>query len=204
MNWFANAFRMPLLFRSATWALLAAVLFGAFSLEGRAQVKEQKETPEAPLKEKKEKKEKKKKKNKSKSEEMTFDLPIPIGHGANGIKLPDRDAEGNLRMNFEIGSAFRVDEINLKLENLKIESFDETGKLDMVIEMPESSMDLKTRILTSVNPVTIHRSDFELTGGNMTFNTKTRQGKFSGPVRMLIFNRDDLDSAKKEKGEVGE
>jgi hypothetical protein len=36
----------------------------------------------------------------------------------------------------------------------------------------------------------------------MTFNTKTREGKFSGPVRMLIFDRDGLDSAK--KGEAGE
>ncbi len=184
MNWSDNALLLPRMIRPAVWALVAALLLGSFPADAWAKSKE------------------KKKKKKENPEAMTFDLPIPIGHGASGIKLPDRDDKGNLRMSFEIGSAFRVDETHLKLENLKIETFDDAGKLDMVIEMPESSMDLQTRILTSVNPVTIHRSDFEVRGGNMTFNTKTRQGKFSGPVRMLIFNRDGLDSA--EKGEAGE
>jgi len=191
MNWFVNAARLPRKLRFTAWVVLLALLFGAAPGAGWAESA---------------KPEKKKKKKKENAESLSFDIPIPIGHSASGIKLPDRDPEGNLRMSFEIGTAYRMDESNLKLENLKIETFDASGNLDMVIEMPESSMNLKTRILTSVNPVTIHRSDFEVTGGNMTFDTRTRQGKFSGPVRMLIFNREGFDSAKEsaKKGEAGE
>jgi len=173
--------KFPWVSRFAPLALFAALVLGIFPAEAGAKSK------------------KKGKKEADGGDELA--MPFPVGHGGSGVKIPSHDAKGNLQMNFEIGTAFRVDEGHLKMEDLKIETFDDAGKLDMVIEMPESLMDLKTRILTSENPVKIHRSDFEVTGGNLIFNTTTRQGKFSGPVRMLIFNRERLASPDKEKQE---
>ncbi len=139
-------------------------------------------------------KEKKKKKDKDKDKEndIVSLIPIPVGHGGGGIKIPQHDENGRLQMTFEIGSAFREDEVNLRMENLKIETFDALGNLDMVVEMPKSIMNLKTRVLTSVDPIQIERTDFKIIGGNVTFNTQTRYGTFKGPVRMLIFNRNEL------------
>jgi lipopolysaccharide export system protein LptC len=58
--------------------------------------------------------------------------------------------------------------------------------------------DLQSRILSSADPVTIRRTDLEVTGSNMTFDTQTRQGKFTGPTRMLIYKADDEASPSQE------
>ena len=120
------------------------------------------------------------------------DIPIPIGHGATGVRIPIYGPDGKLQMMFDSEIAFRLDQQQLRLTQLKIETYDETdGKPEMSIDMPNSIFNLKTRILSSVDPVTIRRSDFEVNGGNMTFDTQTKQGKFTGPVRMLVFKSND-------------
>ena len=117
-----------------------------------------------------------------------IDIPIPIDHEAKGVRIPIYSTEGKLQMLFESEIAFRVDAQQLRLTQLKIETFDEEGKPEMSIDMPQSMFNLKTRVITSVDPVTIWRTDFQVTGGNMVFDTQTRQGKFNGPVRMLVYN----------------
>jgi lipopolysaccharide export system protein LptC len=52
-------------------------------------------------------------------------------------------------------------------------------------------LDLNTRVLTSKTNVTIKRSDFEVTGDAMQFDTKTKNGRVEGRVRMLIYNLDE-------------
>lgn len=164
-------FRLPLR-RSRVWPLMAAALL-LFPWAGHGSDKEEKKE--------------------------LFQVPIPIGHKAQGIKLPDFDENGQLRMNFEIGAAERISEEVMEMADLKIEMFGEEGQSEMMIELSRSQLDLGTRILSSKEPVTIHRSDLELTGSNMIFNTRTREGKFTGPVRMLIFNRDEFEAPKQQK-----
>jgi lipopolysaccharide assembly outer membrane protein LptD (OstA) len=98
-------------------------------------------------------------------------------------------------MYFNIDSAKRVDEDHLEMTMAKVETYNEAGAPEMTIELPVSTLDLNTRILTSTTPVTIRRSDFELTGDTMVFNTVTRRGRLAGNVRMLIFNRDEVAKA---------
>jgi len=138
-----------------------------------------------------------------KEEESGLQVPIPIGHSAEGIKLPEFGENGQIQMNFEIGSATRVNQTRLEMKDLEIETFNADGKAEMLILMPVSVFDLKSRVISSVDPVTIRRADLEVTGGNMEFDTRTRRGKFSGPTRMLIFNRDEFTSNAKtpESGE---
>jgi len=123
-----------------------------------------------------------------KNADKGIDIPIPINHEAMGVRIPVYNPEGTLQMIFESEVAFRVDAQQLRLTQLKIETYDDDGKSEMSIDMPNSLFNLKTYILSSADPVTIRRTDMELTGSNMTFDTQTRQGKFTGPVRMLIYN----------------
>jgi hypothetical protein len=122
--------------------------------------------------------------------EKDFDVPIPINHDAKGVRIPIYTDEGTLQMLFESEIAFRVDARQLRFTQLKIETYDKEGKPEMVIDMPHSLFDLKTRVFSSVDPVTIRRTDFEVTGANMTFDTQTSLGKFTGPVRMRVFKSD--------------
>jgi lipopolysaccharide export system protein LptC len=79
----------------------------------------------------------------------------------------------------------------MDMTTLLIETFDEDGKPEMTINLPRSIMDLQTQIISTQSGVLIKRSDFELTGQNMEFNTDTRAGHLEGKVRMLIYNLDN-------------
>ena len=119
-----------------------------------------------------------------------IDIPIPINHSAQGVCFPIWTG-GKLQMRYNMEIAYRVDTEQLRLTQLKLETFDENGKSEMVIDMPQSMLNLQTRIITSADPVTVRRTDLELVGQNMTFDTQTRQGKFVGPVRVLIYQQED-------------
>lgn len=124
-----------------------------------------------------------------------IDIPIPINHSAQGVCFPIWTG-GKLQMRYNMEVAYRVDADQLRLTQLKLETFDDNGKPEMTIDMPESMLNLQTRVITSAAPVTVRRTDLELVGKNMTFDTQTRQGKFIGPVRVLIYKQDDEPQAK--------
>ena len=111
------------------------------------------------------------------------------GYPSKGLKIPHFDEEGNLQMSFEIGVATRLDDEQLRMDAAQLETF-EDGEREMIITLPSAVLNLNSWEITSERPVSIQRSDFELTGQTMTFNTKTKQGKFGGGVRMVIFNLD--------------
>lgn len=131
------------------------------------------------------------------SGEKDFEVPIPINHDAKGVRIPIYN-DGVLQMMFESEIAFRMDEQQLRLTQLNIETYDSEGKPEMAIDMPKSIFNLKTRVFSSVDPVMIRRTDFEITGGNMVFDTQTRVGKFTGPVHMFIFKPENEKSALHE------
>ena len=131
-------------------------------------------------------------------------VPLPVGQDSINVTIPYKDtATGKKTMNFKIGVGSRLDEDHLKMKNLQIETFDETGASEMTIAMPGSILDLNTRIVSGNETVTVKRADFELTGKTMTFNTETRQGWVKGDVKMIIYDLSEeagSEPVKKEQG----
>jgi hypothetical protein len=126
---------------------------------------------------------------KSQSGKDRLDLPVPKGQPQKGLKIPIYDPEsGKLQMNFEIGVATWVDDDNIKMGGLRIQTFKRDGTSELDIELPDSLFNVKSREVTSEGQVTLKRADFEISGKKMTFNTETKAGKFAGGVRMLIYN----------------
>ena len=121
-----------------------------------------------------------------------FNVPIPVHHNAQGVKLPYYDVRGRLQMYFNIAKAIRVDPDHLEMKNAYMQTYDEKGVPDATVFMTRSTLDLNTRIVTSDIPVTVRRSDFEIVGQKMVFNTQTRTGRMTGHVRMLIYNRQEM------------
>jgi hypothetical protein len=115
-------------------------------------------------------------------------VPVPPGHDAKGLVIPYRDAQGNMQMRFTMEVGNRTDVDHMDMTTLLIETFDDEGKGEMTIDLPQSILDLNTRVITTESGVVIKRADFELTGKTMEFNTETRAGKVGGNVRMLIYN----------------
>jgi hypothetical protein len=123
-----------------------------------------------------------------------FDLPIPPGHDAHGVTIPYFDAQGRLEMFFSIKMAFREDLDHLRMEKAFMQTYDDKGMADANVFMSRSVLDLNTRIVTSDVPSFVRRSDFEIVGQKMIFNTQTHVGRMWGHVRMTIYNHQEVSA----------
>ncbi|HEY0369715.1 MAG TPA: hypothetical protein VGC85_08980 [Chthoniobacterales bacterium] len=123
-------------------------------------------------------------------------LPLPIGHEAKGLVLPDIDTEGHLRTRFEAGTAKRTDVEHVDFTDLRLTTFTAENTRDLFIEMPTSTMNLETRAIQSHARTTVSRSDFKIEGDRMQFDTLARKGTLVGNVKMVI--TDNSAQAKKK------
>lgn len=130
-----------------------------------------------------------------------LDIPVPIGHEVKGLRLPVRNNEGKLDMLFDVETATRLDAQNVQMQTASIQTYNQqTSQPEVKIDLRNSTMNLDNNVIRSNEPVVITRSDFRLTGDGLEFNSKTRQGRVTGNIRMLIYNRNELDR-KQEKTE---
>ena len=125
-------------------------------------------------------------------EQSLTNIPLPIGHEAKGLVLPDFDSEGRMRGRFEAERARRLDEEHVAFHGLKITTYTPENNIDLTVEMSESVRDLKTRILSSKERATVTRSDFNIVGDAVQFDTNTRTGKMMGNVKMVITSQSQL------------
>lgn len=135
----------------------------------------------------------------SPGQQSLTNIPLPIGHEAKGVVFPDFDAEGHLRGRFEAGTAHRIDQEHIGFQQLKITTYTPDSQPDLQVDMHTSVLDLKTRILTSQEPTTIRRADFNIVGDSVQFDTNTRTGRLIGNVKMVINNKSHLTAKPDEK-----
>jgi hypothetical protein len=128
----------------------------------------------------------------SPGEQSLTNIPLPIGHEAKGLVLPDFDGDGHLRGKFEAGTAHRIDQEHIGFEQLKITTYTPEDQPDLKIDMSTSVLDLKTRILSSKARTTIERADFNIAGDSVEFDTNSRTGRLTGNVKMVITDKSRL------------
>ena len=128
----------------------------------------------------------------SPGEQSLTNIPLPIGHEAKGLVLPDFDGEGHLRGKFEAGTAHRIDQEHIGFQHLKITTYTPENQHDLQIDMRTSVLDLTTRVLSSQERTTIQRADFNIAGDSVYFDTNTRTGRLIGNVKMVITDQSHL------------
>ena len=128
----------------------------------------------------------------SPEEQSLTNIPLPIGHEAKGLVLPDFDGDGRLRGKFEAGTAHRIDQEHVGFQHLKITTYTPESQPDLRIDMQTSVLDLKTRILSSQERTTIQRSDFNIAGDSVQFDTNSKTGRLIGNVKMVITDKSHL------------
>src|SRR5881396_3085657 len=128
----------------------------------------------------------------SPGEQSLTNIPLPIGHEAKGLVLPDFDGEGHLRGKFEAGTARRIDQEHIGFEHLKITTYTPEDQPDLRVDMSTSVLDLKTRILSSKARTMIQRADFNIAGDSVEFDTNSRTGRLMGNVKMVITDKSRL------------
>ena len=127
---------------------------------------------------------------------LNTQVPLPIGHEAKGLVLPDIDENGHLRGRFVAGTARRLDQDHMQFRELNITTFTEDNQIDLQIAMTDSVLDLNTRVLSSPQRTTIKRADFELVGDTARFDTTARQGTITGNVKMIITDASKFTTQK--------
>ena len=128
-----------------------------------------------------------------------IDLPVPIGHEVKGLRVPLRTSEGKMDLQFDMESATRLDDQNVEMHTASIQTFDQqSSKPDVRINLKKSVMNMETNVITSQDPILVTRSDFQLTADGMEFNSKTRQGKVYRNIRLLIYNRNELQKKSED------
>jgi hypothetical protein len=125
-------------------------------------------------------------------EQSLTNIPLPLGHEAKGLVLPDFDVEGRLRGKFVAGSAKRIDQDHVGFSDLKITTYSETNQVDLQIDMHTSTFDLTTRILSSEERTTVRRADFNIVGDSAIFDTNARTSRMIGNVKMVITDQSHL------------
>ena len=128
----------------------------------------------------------------SPGEQSLTNIPLPIGHEAKGLVLPDFDANGHLRGRFEAGTAHRMDQEHVGFQHLKITTYTPQSEPDLQIDMNTSVLDLKTRVLSSQERTTIQRADFNIVGVSVQFDTNSRTARLIGNVKMVITDKSHL------------
>ncbi len=126
----------------------------------------------------------------AKPELKPLNVPLPVGQKAKTLKIPQFNLAGQIMSQLLAGQVQRVDDEFLRIDQLKLDLFDEGGQSEFVIDLPVSLFSTKTRIITSDQAVFIRHKDFDLTGSRLEFNTATRKGRLSGPVTMTIRDLD--------------
>ena len=169
--------------------LLLSVMLGVSSLapHASAQSKGRKGKPPA------------KATSSSSGEQSLTNIPLPIGHEAKGLVLPDFDGEGHLRGKFEAGTARRIDQEHVGFDHLKITTYTPEDQPDLRIDMSTSVLDLKTRILSSKARTTIQRADFNIAGDSVQFDTNSKTGRLIGNVKMVITDKSHLTATPSPK-----
>ena len=126
-----------------------------------------------------------------KSSPAMANIPLPIGQEAKGLILPDFDLEGHMRARFEAITAKRIDTDHLEFRGLRMTTFTPENTTDLLIDMPVSTLDLNTRVITSNQRTTVSRADFQIAGDKMSFDTVGRKGTLVGNVKMVITNQSE-------------
>jgi hypothetical protein len=129
----------------------------------------------------------------------TGQVPLPIGHEAKGLVLPDFDENGHLRGRFTAGTARRVDAEHMEFHDLNITTFTDDNKIDLQIAMADSVLDLNTHVLTSPQRTTVKRYDFEIVGDRARFEPAAHHSTLTGNVKMVITDAAKLTEQKPEQ-----
>ena len=135
----------------------------------------------------------------SPGEQSLTNIPLPIGHEAKGLVLPDFDGDGHLRGKFEAGTAHRIDQEHIGSDRLKITTYTPEDQPDLKIDMSTYVLDLKTRILSSKERTTIKRADFNIAGDSVEFDTNSKTGRLIGNVKMVITDKSHLTATPSPK-----
>lgn len=119
---------------------------------------------------------------------------IPQGFVSHQVVIPSfKDGRLGSRMTAE--TLIRLDDERFEAGRTRIEIFAELPAQNVLIEMPSAVYQMAENVLRSGERSRVTRTDFEVEGDTLVFDTNSSIGAMKGRVRTLIF---DMEAAKGE------
>ena len=110
---------------------------------------------------------------------------IPMGTRSRGAVIPAFD-DGKPSTLITADAVTRVDASRLFAEKLIIRLFAAERDQDVRVDMKTGTYNMDEQLLSSTERSRVSRSDFQIEGDGMVFDTRTSQGKMVGNVEMII------------------
>src|SRR5215831_12870987 len=77
-----------------------------------------------------------------------IEVPVPIGHEVKGLRVPVRNDEGKMEMQFDMESAKRLNDQDIEMHTATIQTYNQqTAKPDAKIELKIAVMNLETDVI---------------------------------------------------------
>ena len=114
-----------------------------------------------------------------------FGKLLPLGQKNRDVKIPSfRD--GSRSSFIQAATMTRLDGDVMQMERLDIRMFGETEDKDVRMVLRTAIYHMPTEVLSSQERSRISRKDFDLQGDTLIFDTRSRQGKMTGHIHMII------------------
>ncbi len=123
---------------------------------------------------------------------MKIDIPVVEDRDVLGVRFPHHDETGKLVLLIEADVARRLDGEKIGMENMSMEFYDEEGE-KFEVELPSSTFNMESRVLTGDAGAKISRQDFTIEGKTLEFDLGKQAGRLRGNITMTIYQTDKLE-----------
>lgn len=121
----------------------------------------------------------------------TIGSMIPEGIKNLKVRIPGFDAGRNTSL-ITAKAMTRVNPQEIFAEEMTIFLFHEQEKDNVRVDLRTGTYHMDSKLLTSNQRSKVTRSDFQIEGDTMVFDTTTSQGKMAGRVHMTIYDSSSL------------
>jgi hypothetical protein len=115
---------------------------------------------------------------------------VPPGAVNKGAVIPSFDSTGRRSSLITADMLRTVDDERIYAENLVVQMFDAEPKKNVRIDLKTAFYHMvgSSGILRSTDRSRVTRSDFEIEGDSLIFDTAKNQGRMTGNIHMVIFD----------------
>lgn len=113
---------------------------------------------------------------------------VPLGVENKMAVLPSFDVAGRRTSVITADVIRRVDNERLYAEKFVLEQFSKDPVQNVRVNLKTVYFNMQTSTLRSMERSKVTRSDFEIEGDNLIFDTKKNEGLMQGNIRTVIFD----------------
>lgn len=119
---------------------------------------------------------------------------VPLGAESKGAVIPSFDETGRRTSLITADVIRRIGDERLYAEKLVVEMFGPVPGKDVRLDLKTAFYHMAGGILRSTERSRVSRSDFQIEGDSLVFDTATNQGRMTGNIHMVIFDTTSFSS----------